>query len=396
MTFSSIVRDVVFVAVAWVVVFFLVRHALRLTRMWTLVAASVTAGLVLVASVVNAVVRAYGVSRFRPLLIVGASGLGFVIYLGLGLVLTGAVSLVWWLATRKHHPSGEDGAQTVPTQGSARLMVVRGLAIVAVVGSMVTTGYGYIEAQSPAVNAYSVSFANLPENFDGMTIALVTDLHVSTMSRSSFLPMVVDQINAASPDLIVIAGDMQDGTVKSLGKRMSVLGNLSAPYGVVVTTGNHEFRSGVKDWMDFYSSLGLRVLDNDGIDLARGNQSIELLGINDRYGTGAWEPDLDLAVRRTGSCDDTFCILAAHEPIQLTQNNHQASRLGIDLQLSGHTHGGQIWPLGYFLQLEQPAIDGVHVIDGVTLVTSRGVGAWKPPIRVGAPPEIPLITLHRS
>ncbi|MCL2471418.1 MAG: metallophosphoesterase [Propionibacteriaceae bacterium] len=298
------------------------------------------------------------------------------------------------------HPTAElapdigDDTPALKPPRRARLHTVRLLTALALVLSLIITGYGFVKAQEPAVTQVNLTFPTLPSNFDGMTIALVADLHIGSMTRDSFLPMVVDQVNAAHPDLIVLAGDIADGYVKDLGPKLAPLKNLSAPYGVVVTTGNHEFFSNAGEWMDYYSSLGLRVLENNAILLQRGDQTVQILGINDRQGKGEWAPNLSLAVQRGGAPANTFTVLVAHEPVQAEDDRGQAAKVGVSLVLSGHTHGGQLWPLGYLELLAQPALSSVHEIDGVTSFTSRGVGTFRPPVRVGADPEIPIITLH--
>jgi len=420
MNLLGVVRELSIALVVGVFLFFFFRKVLRFTRVWALVTALIGSGLLAGAFLATMASRAFGLADYRLVLMVLAMGISVLCYFCLACVVVWAVNGVWWLVTRSSSsPSTspafteterpkraiieetddiKDNVDTVETASHSRIStkvwVLRACTVVGVAFSLLITGYGYVEAQSPQITPVTVDFADLPSNFDGMTIALVTDLHISTMTRSSFLPMVVDQINAAHPDLIVIAGDLVDGCVETLGKRMSVLKDLAAPYGVVVTMGNHETYSGTQQWLTYFDSLGLTVLNNDGIFLTRGTQSITLLGVGDLKAPDNFAPDLQRAVDRTGSCATTFCILAAHEPAQVLADEGLATRVGIDLQLSGHTHGGQLWPLKYLTRLSQPAVDGVHVINHVTVVTSRGVGTFRPPVRVGAAPEIPLITLR--
>jgi len=399
-----VVRDLSFGVLAGIPLFFFFFRVLRLPRWWAVIVAILTGGLFAAGFVMSLACRIFGLDRYRFVAMILSSGITVVLYFALFAVLVCVMNVVWWAFTRsdplgsagpavgKHTIIDEDSPH-IPERTSARIWAVRTSTVVAVALSVMVTGYGYVQAQSPEISRVTVSLPGLPSNFDQMTIALVTDIHISSMARSSFLPMVVDQINDARPDLIIIAGDLVDGTVANLGDRMSELKNLTAPYGVVVTLGNHETYSGADQWSQFFESLGLRVLTNDGIRLTRGTQSIALVGVADTKQPDPLAPDLAHAVNRVGSCENTFCILAAHEPRQVLADDGLASRLGVDLQLSGHTHGGQLWPLGYLTLLTQPAIDGVHVVDGVTLVTSRGVGTFRPPERVGADPEIPLITL---
>ena len=399
MSVWALVRDLMFGVLAAIPLFFFFRKVVRLTRRWTIMMTALTAGLFAAGFVMSMACRVYGLDRFRLVAMLLSSCITIVFYFAIFAALVCVMDLVWWAFTRPDpaRPAAAhavDAEPEIEARGSSRGWAVRVATVFALALSLAITGYGYAMAQSPSITRVSLAFPDLPNNFDGMTIALVTDIHISSMTRSSFLPMVVDQINDTHPDLIVIAGDLVDGSVDNLGARMSELKNLAAPYGVVVTLGNHETYSGAQQWSAYFTSIGLRVLTNDGILLTRGEESITLLGVADYKQPGALAPDLSTAVSRMGSCKDTFCVLAAHEPRQVLEDDGLAGRLSIDLQLSGHTHGGQLWPLGYVTLLKEPVIDGVHVVDGVTVVTSRGAGAFRPPERVGANPEIPLITLR--
>jgi predicted MPP superfamily phosphohydrolase len=332
------------------------------------------------------------------------TGLAVLLYALLGLVVVRLVSLAWRLLAWARG-TASDGV-------SPRVRFVRWATCLVLVGAVGVAGFGYRSAHHPSVSPVSVSNTQLPAAFDGYRIALVTDLHIGEGLSGDFLRQVVDQVNAQHADLIVVAGDMQDGTVAELGPEMCALGDLSAPDGVLVTTGNHEFYDGgAQQWVDFYRSLGLDVLDNSGVELSRGGASIDVRGINDRTGVAPLNPDLQLAAQRLSDAAGVpvdgagrFRILIAHEPLQVEDDGAGGyvdasqpglpAELGVDLMLSGHTHGGQLWPVNYLVTAQQPVLDGVHEVSGVTVVTSRGVGAWGPPVRVGAPPEIPVITLR--
>jgi predicted MPP superfamily phosphohydrolase len=329
---------------------------------------------------------------------VGSAGLAVVMYLGLGLVVVGAANLVWWLVTRRTAAPAGARAAPAPSRNSRRLPVLRSLTVLVLALAVIVTGYGFVRAQEVTVTRTTLAFDTLPANFDGFTIALLTDLHVGATTRGSFLPGLVDEVNAAAPDLVVIAGDLVDGSVADVGAPIAGLTRLAAPFGVVVTTGNHDLLTD-PTWIGYLRSLGLTVLTNDGLRLRRGTQSLTILGINDRDGSGTAAPDLRLAFKRVGSpagCGDAFCIVAAHQPAQALDDDGLAGRLGVALQLSGHTHGGQLWPYGYATRLEQPMLSGVAILGGVTVVTSRGAGTWGPPVRVGSDPEVPLLTLRRA
>jgi len=381
MSTSNLIQDLVLAVWLGVWLFLYLWKAVHLGKWLALVTAFLTAAVQGTGYLMVLIAGTHELARPAVVVaIVLLSLIPVVFYSSMAIYVIWLADGVWWLFTRS-------------TSAVKRLKIVRVCTVVAVVLSVAVTGYGYVKAEDPAINNVTLSFPDLPSNFDGMTIALVTDIHISAMTRSSFLPMIVDEINDAHPDLVVIAGDLVDGTVATLGDRMSILTNLEAPDGVVITLGNHEIYNGAQEWSDFYTSLGLTVLTNDALRLTHGSQSITLLGIADLNQTGPLTPDLPLAIAHAGSCEDAFCVLVAHEPAQILADDAQAPKLGVDLQLSGHTHGGQWWPMRYLNLLDQPANEGVHVIDGTTLVISRGAGTFGPPVRVGADPEIPLITL---
>lgn len=323
------------------------------------------------------------------------TGLPVLLYVSLALLLAWAGRGLWSLARRRSRRRPPTTSRSAPPSRAGRILVV-----LAVSCGLGVTGWGYAVSLHPVIRPVTIVSQRLPADFDGYTIALLTDLHLGPTIDERYLRQVVDQVNAAQPDLIVIAGDVIDGTPAQLGPELTALTELSAPDGVVVTTGNHELRFGVKAWIAYFRQLGLTVLDNDGLELARGASSIDLLGINDRQATGAYAPDLRLAAERLHQAsgvpvDGTgrYRILIAHEPRQARDDDDLAASLGVDLQLSGHTHAGQFWPLGYYQDLVQGGSQGVRVIGGVTVVISAGLGSSISPVRVDATAEIPLITL---
>ncbi|MDR0848664.1 MAG: metallophosphoesterase [Propionibacteriaceae bacterium] len=298
----------------------------------------------------------------------------------------------------------EDTGDSPPrTAIPRRTRVVRVLCVLSIVVAMCVTAYGYVAALRPQITHYTVANSQLPSSFEGFTIALVTDIHLGATVDGQFVSRLVDQINAERPDLIVIAGDLVDGTPDQLGPEIAVLSRLSAPYGVIVTTGNHEFYWGAKEWMAAFADLGLTTLDNEGIQIVADGDSIDILGIEDSSGTGNMAPDVTLASSRMAETFDTppsgtgrYRILIAHRPSEAARQDGAAARLGVDLQLSGHTHGGQVWPLQLFTELAQGTVGGEAELSGITVVTSRGVASWGPPVRVGSTPEVPIITLTQG
>ena len=182
-----------------------------------------------------------------------------------------------------------------------------------------------------------------------------------------------------------------DGTVAKVAPDLAPLANLRAPDGIFGVSGNHEFYAddGGK-WLDVWETLGITTLRNSRTSIQHGGDTIDVVGIHDYTSPAPYEPNLTAAL--AGRDPNTFALLLAHEPRQAIE----ASEMGIDLQLSGHTHGGQMWPLRYLVPLQQPSVQGLDRVGNTVLYTTRGAGAWGPPVRVGAPPEITVLELVRE
>ena len=312
---------------------------------------------------------------------VGLSWLAVVLYLFLGTILVAVVCTVVRVvfAARKRDSS------------AVRLRVSRiGSAAVALV-SVVAVGYGLVEAATPRATNTDVALDRLPTEFDGVRVALVSDLHAGPSRGADFVREVVDSINAQNPDVVLLDGDLIDGTVALVGADLEPLRDLDAPLGVFAVSGNHEFYAGDGgEWLDFWSTLGIDVLRNERATITRGDAAIDIAGINDATAPAPYEPDLAAAL--DGIDPDRFVLLMAHQPLQAVE----ASDFGVDMQVSGHTHGGQIWPIRYLVPLQQPSVEGLDTIGNTTLYTTRGAGAWGPPVRVAAPPEIAMLELTRG
>ena len=361
----------------------------RRGKVATLVGIVVLFGVTLVAASTTRVIA--DPKAWRPVTWSGYVVMGLVFYVILAILAIQVVHGLWRLVDRLRH-------RTPDRAPRLRRLTAAGLVL-----ALVTTAYGVMEADRPSTTPVTIVSADLPQAFDGYRVALITDLHVGPTRGRAFTQRVVDMVNAEKPDLIVLGGDMIDGSVAGLGDELAPLATLRATDGVVATTGNHEFYYDAADWVAEWRRQGLAVLDNDARIITRGGASIDVLGINDYSGTGALRPDLDAAVNRLvalgGSASDRgrFRLLVAHQPRQaMVVSGVTVASYGIDLQVSGHTHGGQMWPFRYLVRLQQPVVEGYGVVEGVPVFTSRGVGAWGPPVRVAAPPEVPIITLRRG
>jgi predicted MPP superfamily phosphohydrolase len=281
---------------------------------------------------------------------------------------------------------GDGSAAARPLAAPSRRLfvsrVVGGAAAAAAVG---TVGYGtYGVLRGPKVRRVTVPLAKLPRAAHGYRIAVVSDVHLGPVLGRGFAQKVVDTINGTQPDLIAVVGDLVDGTVENLGPAAAPLAQLRARHGAYFVTGNHEYFSGAEQWIEEVRRLGLHPLENARRELAH----FDLAGVNDVRGEAEGQgPD---HARALGDRDRArACVLLAHQPVQI----HEAVEHGVDLQLSGHTHGGQLWPGNFVAAAANPTLAGLERYGDTQLYVSRGAGAWGPPTRVGAPSDITVIEL---
>ena len=238
-----------------------------------------------------------------------------------------------------------------------------------------------------------ISVPDLPDEFNGFTILQISDIHVGPTIKRSFVQRIVNMAKEISPDLIALTGDLVDGSVPSLENDVEPLSDLTAPFGKFFVTGNHEYYSGVKQWVDHVDKLGFRVLNNEHVIIKKGEKQIVLAGVTDLESINmdpANASDPTAAIQ--GAPEDSYKILLAHQPRSI----FKAADAGFDLQLSGHTHGGQFFPWNFLVALQQPFIKGVHKYKNTLAYVCTGVGYWGPPIRVGVPPQISKIKLVKS
>ncbi|MFI6566264.1 metallophosphoesterase [Streptomyces sp. NPDC050534] len=282
-------------------------------------------------------------------------------------------------------PGPESGSE--PEGGSSdpsrRLFVSRVVAGAAAAAAVGTVGYGtYGVLRGPSVKRVTVPLAKLPRAAHGYRIAVVSDIHLGPILGRSFTQKVVDTINSTQPDIVAVVGDLVDGSVKNLAPAAAPLTQLQAPSYFV--TGNHEYFSGAEQWVEEVRRLGLHPLENARTELPW----FDLAGVNDIAGESTGQgPDFGKAL---GDRDTArACVLLAHQPVQI----HDAVKHGVDLQLSGHTHGGQLWPGNFIAAAANPTVAGLERYGHTQLYVSRGAGAWGPPTRVGAPSDITVIEL---
>ncbi|MBZ6193145.1 metallophosphoesterase [Streptomyces olivaceus] len=277
------------------------------------------------------------------------------------------------------------GAASPLAHPSRRLFVSRVVAGAAAAAAVGTVGHGtYGVLSGPKVKRVTVPLARLPRAAHGFRIAVVSDIHLGPVLGRGFAQRVVDTINSTQPDLVAVVGDLVDGSVKDLGPAAAPLSQLKARHGAYFVTGNHEYFSGAEQWVAEVRRLGLLPLENARTELPH----FDLAGVNDVAGEDEGQgPDY---ARALGDRDRSrACVLLAHQPVQI----HDAVDHGVDLQLSGHTHGGQLWPGNLIAGAANPTVAGLERYGDTQLYVSRGAGAWGPPTRVGAPSDITVIEL---
>jgi len=258
----------------------------------------------------------------------------------------------------------------------------------------VVSGYGVYESHRKAlVEEISIPLNNLPENFNGFRIVQISDIHVGPTIKRAFVDRIVRQVNDLKPDLIAFTGDLVDGTVPWLRDDVAPLRDLAAPHGLFFVTGNHDYYSGAGPWIKEAERLGFDPLINEHRLISRGEQSVILAGITD-FTADQFIPSQasDPAKAFENTPPNLSRILLAHQPKSI----FSAARVGCDLQLSGHTHGGQFFPWNFMVTLGQPYISGLHKFNETFIYVNRGIGYWGPPVRVGIPPEITVLKLTHS
>jgi len=273
--------------------------------------------------------------------------------------------------------------------GTPALAKVTAIAVLA--GATLLSLIGFVNARRLArVVRVDIPLAGLPPALVGFTIAQISDIHVGPTIKRDYVAAIVARVNGLEADLIAITGDVVDGSVARLGADVAPLAGLVARHGVYVVSGNHEYYSGAAAWMAEFARLGLHVLNNRHVVIDHDGARLVLAGVTD-YNAELFDPAerSDPVAALTGSPAGVPRLLLAHQP----RSAAAAAAAGFDLQLSGHTHGGQFWPWNFLVVLQQPFTAGLHRLGRLWVYTSRGTGYWGPPKRFGAPSEITLLRL---
>jgi predicted MPP superfamily phosphohydrolase len=274
-------------------------------------------------------------------------------------------------------------------QGTARAV---SLAVLAVAVALLT--WGHVEAMRvPRVRRVEVTIPRLGPGLDGTRVVVLADTHYGPVDRARWSARVADAVNALEPDIVCHAGDIADGTIAARREQAAPLGTVRARLARVYVTGNHEYHGEAQGWLDLMTGLGWEALHNRHLTVERGGDRLVLAGVDDRTAasSGLTGHSADHATALAGADPALPVLLVAHQPKQVAQ----AVASGIDLQVSGHTHGGQMWPFHYLVRLDQPVVRGLSRHgDRTQLYTSRGAGYWGPPFRIFAPSEISLLVLR--
>ena len=285
--------------------------------------------------------------------------------------------------------AGDVATPSVPR----RLFLARTLAVTAGAVALGTAGTGaYLANSAPVVRRVPITLPRLDPALDGLRIVTFSDAHLSATYGGRRFERLVEIVNAQRPDVVAIVGDLVDGSVDELREDVAPLADLVSEQGVFFVTGNHEYFVDTRAWLRHLPTLGVDVLHNERVAIRRGTASVDLAGIDDRTAAGSGVPgqgaDLDAAL--DGRNDATPVVLLAHQPVMV----EQARAAGVDLQLSGHTHGGQLWPFDYVIRLDQPSVEGYSRHGDTQLYVTSGAGYWGPPMRVGARPEVTVVELR--
>ncbi|MBB5872630.1 putative MPP superfamily phosphohydrolase [Allocatelliglobosispora scoriae] len=268
------------------------------------------------------------------------------------------------------------------------------VAIVAVAVPLII--WGAVEAMRvPRLRHVEVTLPRLGAGLDGTRVVVLTDTHYGPINRARWSAGVAAAVNKLDPDIVVHAGDIADGTADKRREQSAPLGTIRAKMARVYVTGNHEYYSEAQGWLDRMGELGWDLLHNRHVVVERGGDRLIVAGIDDATAAGSGlpghRPNLDGALAGTDA--SLPVLLVAHQPKQV----REAAAAGVDLQISGHTHGGQIWPFNFLVKLDQPSVQGLSRHGERTqLYTSRGTGFWGPPLRVFAPSEITVLTLRTA
>ncbi len=324
--------------------------------------------------------RWLGAARVRWLAWPASIWMGFAF---LFVVLFAVTDLALWLAGGAAAAAGL--GEPYPRTGAGRALAV--LAVGGALGAVALRS----GLRAPGIRRVEVELRRWPRALDGFRIVQLSDIHVGSLLGREFAASLVRRVNELGPDLVAVTGDLVDGSVHHLADQVAPFRELRARHGVFFVTGNHDHYSGGDDWAAMARSLGMRVLRNERVSIQDRGAVFDVAGVEDHHARLVSETHVEDQPAALDARDpERPVILLAHDPSTFKQ----ASRLGVDLQLSGHTHGGQIFPFGLLVRIVIPFVAGLHERHGSLLYVSRGTGFWGPPMRLLAPAEITELVLR--
>jgi len=315
----------------------------------------------------------------------------FVVWMGvlwIGVNVLAAGDLLGWLL---------GAAQDTTPVRAARAFAGVSAALIAATSLLALRG----GLRVPAVRRVEIPLARWPAALDGYRIAQISDIHIGPVLGARFARRLVERVNAMQPELIAVTGDLVDGGVEQLRADVEPFRELRAADGVYFVVGNHDFYSGGESWASRAAELGMRVLRNEHVRIVparsrarqdAGEAGFDLAGVDDHHGDWVQGSCEDVPGALAGQAAEGPLVLLAHDPSTFKE----AARHDVDLQLSGHTHGGQIFPFAALVRLVVPFIAGLYERGGSRLYVSRGTGFWGPPMRLGAPAEITELVLRSA
>lgn len=270
------------------------------------------------------------------------------------------------------------------------------VAVAALIISALLLIWGYREAMRlPRIKQVDVTIPRLGAGMDKLRVVAITDTHFGPINREKWSERVIAAVNDLDADIVAHVGDIADGTVEQRLGQATPLASVEARLARVYVTGNHEYFHEAQEWLDYMTSIGWDALHNRHLVVTKGGDRLVIAGVDDATALGSkldgHGANFDMAL--AGSDPELPILMLAHQPKQVTQS----ASAGVDLQLAGHTHGGQIWPFNFLVKLDQPSVHGLtRHGERTQLYTSRGTGFWGPPFRVFAPSEITVLTLHSA
>lgn len=350
-------------------------------------------GLVAVVTLAALMLGARILARFWPndfteaLGDIGFVWMGIACFLVLALVALDAIPrAAGWVARTVRRGRVGPGETIDPER---RIFLARSVAGGAALLAGGATSFGVWRAYyPPEVSEVAIRLPGLPRALDGLSIVQLTDIHVGNMVERRFLDELVRRANTQRPDLVAVTGDLVDGDVPTLGPSVAALANLRSRHGTFFVTGNHDHYSGAAEWTAFLENLGVQVLRNRHVRIGEGSASLDLVGVDD-WGARRMGGGYDLDAALAGRDPDRASVMLAHQPA----NFRVAAGRGIGLQLSGHTHGGQIFPFTLAVSLAWEFSAGLYRAGDSHIYVSRGCGFWGPPMRIDSPPELVKIIL---